>query len=570
MASGPLKYLLDSFLPVINENGRRGIIILISKSCQFKLTNSRNINENATIFEVDNGNDSIAIAALYGPSHRDDPDFFLNIKEEINNSTCKHSMIMGDFNTSADFDNDTHGYLSDNHWKTRTVLQSWIEDDMVDIWRYHNQETTDYTFETKDRQKLARLDYIFISASLLSFTSSSEITHFPFAITDHSAVSCSLIFDEVETGPGIFRAMTSVHRLEQYQDMINFTIKHNMISNCLMSSPQKESELAKIDKSKRLKILTDEMKKYFKEHVDTNIEQPYAECLSLEPSMETIMDYGMDTSYSGTFEHLCNNIRHRTKTFQNNLKSELNSQFLKLNNELNALKRGNLAEHNVIREKEKEVEQLHDKLLTIELEKFQSWNLLNDEKPSSSFLKLENRRKGYSSINKINCPNPNYIPPDQGGSEDPKINPKKVLLTNPKEVRKHMRHFMESIYKKQNGLTPEKEHILSFLGKDEDDEVIRELNNRKLSEEEKSILEGEITKTEMRNQLFKHMKPNSAPGIDGFTVAWIRTFWGNLEDLCYRTINECYTESKLTCTLKVAIMRQAITAQFHCSPPSTR
>ena len=36
-------------------------------------------------------------------------------------------------------------------------------------------------------------------------------------------------------------------------------------------------------------------------------------------------------------------------------------------------------------------------------------------------------------------------------------------------------------------------------------------------------MEGPITKLEMRHQLFQHMKPNSAPGMDGFTVSWVKS-----------------------------------------------
>ena len=555
LASDELKYILSSYDTVINENGRRGIIILLSKSSPFKLESSRNLNCNASLIEVNNGTESIAIAAVYGPSDKDDHDFFINIKEEINNSTCKHSMIIGDLNSTADFEKDTNGYLSDSHWKTRAVMNSWSEEDMVDIWRHHNQEVEDYTFETKDRSKLARLDYIYISASLLGFSVNSEISHFPFSITDHSAVCCTLTFEKADIGPGLFRALPSIQKIEKYQDLINHTIKSSLIFNSQMSQLKKNEELSHLNRSWKTKQLTDEMKTFFKDSIDPNIELPYAECLSMESSMETVLNSGMNTSFSGTFELLCNTLRHKTKSFQNNLKTNMNSKLFVLNNELNAIKMGHNNLIAEIKRKEKEIEDLQEELLSFELEKLQSWNLLEDEKPSKAFLKLENRKKGYSSITKINCPNPIFITPEQGGSEDPKVNPKKILLTDPKAVRKHMRYFMETIYKRQKGLTTEKEQILSFLGQDEDIEVLNELENRKLSNQEKQMLEGEISKKEMREQLFNHMKPNSAPGIDGFTVAWIRMFWSNLEDICYKTINECYLNNKLTCTLRVAIMK---------------
>ena len=46
-----------------------------------------------------------------------------------------------------------------------------------------------------------------------------------------------------------------------------------------------------------------------------------------------------------------------------------------------------------------------------------------------------------------------------------------------------------------------------FIG---DDAVMEELTKRKLTQEEMLSLEGPITKLEMKEQLFHHMKPASA------------------------------------------------------------
>ena len=44
----------------------------------------------------------------------------------------------------------------------------------------------------------------------------------------------------------------------------------------------------------------------------------------------------------------------------------------------------------------------------------------------------------------------------------------------------------------------------------------KNFKNKKLSENEMLQLEGPISKTEIREQLFKHMKPANAPGQDFF------------------------------------------------------
>ena len=51
------------------------------------------------------------------------------------------------------------------------------------------------------------------------------------------------------------------------------------------------------------------------------------------------------------------------------------------------------------------------------------------------------------------------------------------------------------------------------------------------------------------------MRSASAPGQDGFTVRWIRHFWGELEDLCEASLNGCYDEMELTTMMRTAIMK---------------
>ena len=93
------------------------------------------------------------------------------------------------------------------------------------------------------------------------------------------------------------------------------------------------------------------MKKFYKEKTEENIDLPHAESLSREPTMESLMEIGMETSFSGTFELLCNNLRHKTKTFQNNIRSEMNTKLNQLNIELNSLKSGSNARNNDIMHK---------------------------------------------------------------------------------------------------------------------------------------------------------------------------------------------------------------------------
>ena len=68
-------------------------------------------------------------------------------------------------------------------------------------------------------------------------------------------------------------------------------------------------------------------------------------------------------------------------------------------------------------------------------------------------------------------------------------------------------------------ITLEKENVESFLRRHGDDKVWAERMKRRLTEEEREWMDGPIHKLEIKTQL-QHMKPNSAPIIDGLTVQW--------------------------------------------------
>ena len=97
-------------------------------------------------------------------------------------------------------------------------------------------------------------------------------------------------------------------------------------------------------------------------------------------------------------------------------------------------------------------------------------------------------------------------------------------------------HFQE-IFHKQD-LNRSHDSIKDFLLLDDDNKPQTELLNRQISEELKQELEGPLTLTELEDSLFNDMKPNSAPGLDGFTVKFLRTFWPTLAPLITAAINE--------------------------------
>ena len=59
-------------------------------------------------------------------------------------------------------------------------------------------------------------------------------------------------------------------------------------------------------------------------------------------------------------------------------------------------------------------------------------------------------------------------------------------------------------------------------------------------------MEGPLINSELTDILMNSMKGASAPGIDVFTVTWLRQFWQDLRTLVRLALNEMYDDC-LTC-----------------------
>ena len=86
-----------------------------------------------------------------------------------------------------------------------------------------------------------------------------------------------------------------------------------------------------------------------------------------------------------------------------------------------------------------------------------------------------------------------------------------------------MRKLYQDIFRKHDILEGPSS-IENFLNSQGDSKPLLELNKRKLNNEQRISMEGQITHDELTRSLFEDMKGSSATGIDGFTVNFIHEF----------------------------------------------
>ena len=83
-----------------------------------------------------------------------------------------------------------------------------------------------------------------------------------------------------------------------------------------------------------------------------------------------------------------------------------------------------------------------------------------------------------------------------------------------------MKKLFLNIFNKQN-VKEGTEAIDEFLELDDDENPYQELLNRRISDEIRHSMEGQMSLQEMTKKLNEDMKGTSAPGVDGFTVNFI-------------------------------------------------
>ena len=113
------------------------------------------------------------------------------------------------------------------------------------------------------------------------------------------------------------------------------------------------------------------------------------------------------------------------------------------------------------------------------------------------------------------------------------------ITDDAQEIRGIVKNFYEELYKARQMEECEIQYLVKKIPK--------------LSEEEKTSLEGNITLEEAGIAL-KHMKNGKSPGTDGFGAEFFKFFWKEIGDFVIRALNESFREGELSTTQKEGII----------------
>ena len=136
------------------------------------------------------------------------------------------------------------------------------------------------------------------------------------------------------------------------------------------------------------------------------------------------------------------------------------------------------------------------------------------EKSTKYFFQMEKRNYNNKVIDALRASN-NYI------------------ITDPKLILEEESKFYSNLYH-EDPLNPDPMVSNIFFPED----------HVKLSQDEKRLIENEITENELLLAL-KSMNNNKSPGTDGFPCEFYKVFWLDLRELFTKVVKECYTQKLL-------------------------
>ena len=204
----------------------RGVSILFNNNFEYKLLECNSDKEGNYIMiniEVEH-KFTVTILNIYGPN-QDNPNFYIDLKNKLDNSLTDYIIVCGDFNLVLDFDLDCDNYVQQNNLRAAKEVQTLKgELSLEDPWRIHNPNSKKYTWVRRNPLKRARLDFFLVSESLLNIIEKTQIL--PGYRTDHSLINLEIKISNFESGKGFWKFNNALLKDKLYVQKVKNVILH--------------------------------------------------------------------------------------------------------------------------------------------------------------------------------------------------------------------------------------------------------------------------------------------------------------------------------------------------------
>ena len=462
----------------------RGILVLLRKNNGCKISNIKSHCNNDLLFFTITYPDlsTLDTLAVYAPS-KDTPDFWEKAHTIINTGNSTHKLIIGDFNCTLNHTIDQQGYKTDPHPKSRKIINQLLDQEIfIDTYRHLNPDTRSYTFRTKDNRKRSRLDYGLISPSLIPYIANIQHIAHHFENTDHSSILLEIDITNSEKGKGTFRCPPNIHNNTRYQILIKNSITKSIFS-CLEKTPKIKLQEALFDT--RIKLyeeyisLKEKVPSWNTETRETTLEHTICILLSNEPTNDEFLQKKLTISKPALLEYVLLQMKTDTIAYTKYTKIAQDNTETELKCKLQTLISDDINNDNIehITATQAQLKDIETKKLFDILSTKKNYLLLDDERPTKTFLNLECSKQGYSEITRLRIKNPNF---DNNKLEDATNKPF-YEITNSKQINTELHATFQEIYKQQQNLDTSPNALKDFLCTDNDTKPMEELEKRKIT-----------------------------------------------------------------------------------------
>ncbi len=178
------------------QNKTKGVLILVNRKLNLTVEHIGSDEKGRFVFiRCKIYNNRLALVSIYGPNETDSA-FLTQISKTLLEEIDCPLVVGGDFNAVINPVLDKSQSDTTANPSSKLLNKFITELNLIDLWRIQNTKAKDFTFFSNRHKTFSRIDYIFLSPSLIS--SNSSISILPILLSDHSAMLCSVPLSDVK------------------------------------------------------------------------------------------------------------------------------------------------------------------------------------------------------------------------------------------------------------------------------------------------------------------------------------------------------------------------------------
>ena len=206
------------------QSNARGVAVFFGKELDYRIHRKIiDTNGNYIILDLTVHDQKLTLINLYGPNN-DNPQFFQDISNFIDEIGNNEIIICGDYNCVLNPDLDYYNYKNINNTKAcEKVLEIMNKKYLLDPFREKYPQRKKFTWKKRNPCKQARLEFFLMSETLFHYV--KDLIIYPSYRSDHAIVILELNLTKLSHGQSYWKHNNSLLTDPDYLKQINKKIE---------------------------------------------------------------------------------------------------------------------------------------------------------------------------------------------------------------------------------------------------------------------------------------------------------------------------------------------------------